>query len=148
MICTAIALFLFITALPIHRDFENLINITGKMSTPLSMIIMGMRLATMEFSSLFKKPRVYFTIAVKQFVMPLITFALLYFIPVNPEVKSVLFIISACPVASVVLNYSELVGEGQHEAANMVLLGTMLSVITLPIMMMLLPMRASSSMMQ
>lgn len=139
MICTAIALFLFITALPIHRDFENLINITGKMSTPLSMIIMGMRLATMEFSSLFKKPRVYFTIAVKQFVMPLITFALLYFIPVNPEVKSVLFIISACPVASVVLNYSELVGEGQHEAANMVLLGTMLSVITLPIMMMLLP---------
>ena len=139
MICTAIAFALFVTQLPIHPDFENLINITGKMSTPLSMIIMGMRLATMKFSSLFTKPRVYLTIAIKQLLMPLITFALVVFLPINPEIKSVLFIISACPVASVVLNYSELVGEGQHEAANMVLLGTMLSVLTLPVMMMLLP---------
>ena len=139
MICTAIALVLFVTQLPIHPELDNLISITGKMSTPLSMIIMGMRLATMKFSSLFTNLRVYFTIAVKQLVMPLVAFALLYFMPVSFDVKAVLFIIAACPVASVVLNYSELVGEGQREAANMVLLGTILSVVTLPIMMMLLP---------
>ncbi len=139
MICTAVALVLFVTQLPIHPDLDNLISITGKMSTPLSMIIMGMRLATMKFSSLFTNARVYLTIAVKQFVMPLVAFALLYFMPVAFDVKAVLFIIAACPVASVVLNYSELVEEGQREAANMVLLGTMLSVVTLPIMMLLLP---------
>ena len=139
MICTVIAFILFLTQLPIHPEFENLIAITGKMSTPLSMIIMGMRLATMKLSSLFTNPRVYLTVAVKQMLMPLITFALVYFLPVNPEIKSVLFIVSACPVASAVLNYSELVGEGQHEAANMVLLGTILSLITLPVMMLLLP---------
>ena len=93
----------------------------------------------MKFSSLFVNPRVYITVAVKQIVMPLATFALVYFLPVNPEIKAVLFIVAACPVASAVLNYSELVGEGQKEAANMVLLGTILSLITLPITMMLLP---------
>ena len=139
MICTVIAFLLFLTQLPIHPEFENLISITGKMSTPLSMIIMGMRLATMKFSSLFVNPRVYITVAVKQIVMPLATFALVYFLPVNPEIKAVLFIVAACPVASAVLNYSELIGEGQKEAANMVLLGTILSLITLPITMMLLP---------
>ena len=138
-VSTAIAFFLFVTELPIFPDLENLISITGKMCTPLSMLIMGMRLATIKPKTLFNNFRVYLTIAAKEFLMPLVTFALLVFLPVSPEIKAPLFIISACPVASVVLNYSELVGEGQKEAANMVLLGTMLSIVTLPVVMLLLP---------
>ena len=71
--------------------------------------------------------------------MPLVGFLLVVFLPLNDGLRAALFIISACPVASVVLNYSELVGEGQKEAANMLLLGTMLSIFTLPIAMLLLP---------
>jgi len=138
-VSTAIALILFVTRMPIQPDFENLINITGKMSTPLSMIIMGMRLATMRASSLFSDFKMYITIGAKQFLMPLVSFAIVFFLPINPEIKTTLYIISACPVASVVLNYSELVGNGQREAANLLLLGTILSVITLPIMMLLMP---------
>lgn len=137
-VSTAIAFILFVTELPIFPELESMISMTGKMCTPLSMLIMGMRLATIKFPSLFNSPRIYLTIAAKQILMPLVGFALVLFLPVDPGVKAALFIISACPVASVVLNYSELVGEGQKEAANTVLLGTMLAVITLPIMMLLL----------
>ena len=106
------------------------------------MIIMGMRLATMELRGLFTDLRVYLTIAVKQTVMPLIAFLLVFYLPISSEVKQTFFIICACPVASVVLNFAEIVGAGQREAAKMLLLGTLLSVVTLPPMMLLLPLLA------
>ena len=49
-----------------------------------------------------------------------------------------MFILCAAPVASVVLNFAEMLGEGQENAANLVLLGTVFSVATLPVMTLLL----------
>jgi predicted permease len=135
-----LAMIVFITNVSLPESLANMITIIGKMSTPLSMIIMGMRLATMKLGKLFTDYRIYLTILVKQFVMPLVTFAIIMALPfIDVGVKKTLFITCACPIASVVLNFSELVGQGQAEAANSVLLSTMLSIITLPIMMLLLP---------
>ena len=44
----------------------------------------------------------------------------------------------ACPVASVVQNYAEILGEGQDVAANTVLLGTLSSIATLPLLALLI----------
>ena len=71
--------------------------------------------------------------------MPLVAFLAVFFIPLPTEVKATFFIICACPTASIVLNFSELIGEGQREAASMVLLSTILSIATLPVMVLLLP---------
>lgn len=139
MLGTVVALLIFVLKIPIEGDLKNMIVTAARMSTPLSMIIMGMRLATMEIRSLFVDPRVYLTVAVKQIVMPLVSFGLVYFLPISSDVKQTFFIICACPVASVVLNFAEIVGAGQREAAKMLLLGTILSIVTLPPMMLLLP---------
>ena len=136
------ALLIFVLEIPIEGDLRSMIVTTARMSTPLSMIIMGMRLATMEIRGLFTDLRVYLTIAVKQIVMPLVSFGLVYFLPISSDVKQTFFIICACPVASVVLNFAEIVGAGQREAAKMLLLGTLLSIVTLPPMMLLLPLLA------
>lgn len=143
-----VALFLFVLDIPLvftlpgtdvqFRILSDMITATARLATPLSMIVMGMRLATMDLKSTFTNPRVYLTIAVKQLLMPLVALALVFFLPVEMDVKRTFFIICACPVASIVLNYAEMVGTGQKEGANMVLLGTMLSIITLPIMSLLL----------
>ena len=138
----AVAFVIFVFSIPIEGALESIVITTGRMCTPLSMLIMGMRLATMEFKGLFNDPKVYVTIAVKQLVMPLVGFLLVYFLPVAAELKQTFFIICACPVASVVLNFAEIVGEGQREAAKMLLLGTLLSIVTLPPMMLLLPLLA------
>jgi predicted permease len=135
----AIAFVIFVLRIPIRGDLESMVSISGRMCTPLSMIIMGMRLATMDIKTMFSEPKVYAAIAVKQLVMPLVGFMLVYFIPISVELKQAFFIICACPVASVVLNFAEIVGEGQREAAKMLLLGTFLSIVTLPPMMLLLP---------
>lgn len=138
-ISVAAALILFIFSVPIEPNIGNMIGVTGRMATPLSMLIMGMRLGTMRFSELFKDVKIYLTIGVKMIIMPLIAFLIVYFLPLSDGVKMTFYIIAACPTASVVLNFSELVGEGQKEAASMVLLSTMMSIVTMPIMMLMLP---------
>lgn len=137
-----VAMFIFILRIPIQKDILSMISVTGRMCSPLSMLIMGMRLATMKPSDIFTNPRVYLTIAVKQMLMPLVAFAIIFFMPLAPEVKQTFFIIAACPVASVVLNFAEIVGAGQKEGAAMVLVGTMLSIVTMPVMMLMLPLLA------
>jgi len=103
------------------------------------MLIMGMRLATVPIKRMFTDVRVYLASLVKLCVMPLVAFALAAVLPIDPYSKRVFYIIACCPTASVVLNFSEIIGEGQGEAANLVLLGTILSALTLPLMMLLLP---------
>ena len=67
-------------------------------------------------------------------LLPLIVFGIFYFIPVAEELKQTLFVLFSCPIASVTLNYAEMVGKGQNEAANLVLLSVILSVVTLPVL--------------
>ncbi len=139
---TALALILFVLEIPVQSDLLSMITAAAKMATPLSMIVMGMRLATMKLGALFTDYRLYITVALKQLAMPLLAFLVLLLLPIDGTLKSVFFIISACPVAAVVLSYSEMVGEGQKSAANVLLLGTLLSIITLPMMTLLLPLLA------
>ena len=120
-------------------ELYSMIVTVGRMASPLSMLIMGMRLATVRLLPMLTDIRIYLTIAVKQFVMPLVALLLVLYLPIALPLKQTLYIIAAAPAASVVLNYAELLGEGQKEAASTVLLSTALSVITLPIMMLLLP---------
>lgn len=116
----------------------DIITIAGRMATPLSMLIMGMRLATMSFKDVFCEKRFYLTLFIKQVIMPLVALLIVYFLPIPSSEKRVLYIICACPIASIVLNYAELCGVGQKEGAGLVLVGTIGSIITLPVMTLLL----------
>ena len=139
MLGVAIALPLFIFSVELPGPLSDAISVAGRMTTPLSMLIMGMRLATASARSIFTSVKAYAAVAVKAFLMPLIAFGMVYFLPIPTEVKQTFFIIAACPTASVVLNFSELCGAGQREAAASVLLSTIFSVVTLPIMVLMLP---------
>jgi predicted permease len=103
------------------------------------MIVMGMRLATSDIKSLFTNKKIYLAVFVKQIIMPLIAFVTVIILPIDIDIKKTFLILTACPVASVVLNYSEIVGKSQKEGANAVLLGTIFSILTLPVIVLLLP---------
>lgn len=134
-----IAIPFFVFEIPLPETLDSMISLIGRMATPISMLIMGMRLATMNTKQMFTTKPIYISLALKQFAMPLLCFLMVAFLPIDIGLKAVLYIICCCPVASVVLNFSEILGEGQKEAASAVLLSTILSIITLPIMTLLLP---------
>lgn len=135
-LAAALPLYFSGTALPAF--LEDAVTLLGKMSTPLCMLILGMRLATVKIKEMFTDPKLYLAVALNQFLFPLAVFTLTYFLPIDRTLKTTLVILSACPVASMVQNYAEILGKGQDKAAHMVLLGTAASVLTVPLICLIL----------
>ena len=133
-----VALPFYFTEFTIPDMLLDAISLVGRMSTPLCMMILGMRLATIPFRRIFGNWRQYFAVFLNQIVYPLLVFLILLFLPLDNALKTTLVILCACPVASLVQNYAEILGQGQESAANMVLLGTASSIVTVPLICLLL----------
>jgi predicted permease len=132
----AVPMFIFRLRLP--EALGNMVELLGKMTTPICMIVLGMRLAMTKWSSVFCRPKLYLTALFKLTAMPLAALGLSTLLGLSPEIRAVLFITCSCPTASVVLNFAEILGEGQETAAENVLLCTILSLLSIPVLMLLL----------
>lgn len=130
----ALAIPFFFLNLELPLVVGNAVILLAKMTTPLCMLVMGMRLACVPLKDVFLAKANYLIVFIKQILFPLIIFFVLLPLPFDSGMKSSIFIMIACPVASVVLTFSEMIGKGQKNAASLVLLGTSLAIITIPIM--------------
>ena len=89
-IAIGIAVIIYLSEWIFPKVLGDAITLLAKMSTPLCMHILGMRLATVKITELFKRPFVYVTSFIKLFVFPLVAYLLVYFLP------SVLYIDPVC----------------------------------------------------
>ena len=110
----------------------------GAMSTPLCMIILGVRLATMDFKTLFTTPLAWLISAGKLMVFPLFCYLLVLPLPLDPVFKGSILILAGTPCASILLNLAEIHHNGQELAANCALLSTLLSILTIPLLSLLI----------
>ncbi len=110
------------------------VGLLGKMTTPLCMIILGIRLATMDFKKLFTNPFVYLICATKLIIFPLFCFACVYFLPLPMSFKASVLVLAATPCASIILNLAEIHGKEPEMSANCILLSTILSIFTIPVL--------------
>lgn len=133
-----LAILFYALEIRFNTDLQSALSLLGRMTTPLSMMVLGMRLATVKIKPIFATPLFYFTVFLKQFVYPMIAFFLFSVLSVSRDLLFTAFILCCCPVASVVLNFSEMLGEGQENAADILLLSTMLSIVTMPLMLLML----------
>ncbi len=134
----AVSLPIFFTSAKIPDLIGNEIDLIGKFATPLCMIVMGARLACAKPRDVFLRPGNYLTIFIKQIVYPAAVLGVLLLLPLERDMRLAVYVICCCPVASMVLNFSELIGKGREEAAGVLLLGTALSCATLPLMILLI----------
>lgn len=114
------------------------LNLLGEMTTPLCMIILGVRLATVSFKRLFSRPTVYLVCLGKLVLFPLFCYAAVYFLPLDHAFKASVLILSATPCASVVFNLAEMHKSEAELSANCVLLSTLLCFLTIPVLTLLL----------
>lgn len=112
----------------------NAVGLLNKTTTPLCMIILGIRLASVSFKKLFTRIYVYVICACKLLVFPFACLAIVYFLPLDPVFKAAMFILGGTPCAAVMLNIAEMYDGETELAANCVLLSTLLCVFTIPIL--------------
>jgi len=133
-----VSLPLFFTCTKLPSVLGGAVEIVGKMTTPICMLIVGMRFACSDLKELFREPRIYITAAVKLVCMPLIAFLTVNWLPIDYPLKATFVILCSCPTASLVLNFSEVYGNGQKTASFIVLSSTVFSMITIPLILMIL----------
>ena len=134
-----ITLPLFFTKTSLPDVLLNFVTIPAKFSTPLCMIILGMRFATTNLKEMFTSPTVYISTILKLIIFPLFTFLLTYWLPIDYSMKVTIFILCACPTASVVLSLAEISNTGgQKYAAYTILMTTICCSITIPLLLMIL----------
>lgn len=113
----------------------------GDMTLPLSMVILGIRLADVKLSSLFTDLKIYGVAAMKLVISPLIALGMMMLVdlvlPLDRYVMIALFVISAMPTASVVLSFAEMYDKDGATAARATLMNTLLCIVTIPILMLL-----------
>lgn len=115
------------------------IDLLGAMTTPLCMLILGIRLATVRFRKLFVRPAVYLTCFGKLIAFPLFCYAAVCFLPWFSDVfKASVMVLSATPCASMILNLAEMHRSETELSANSVLVSTLICFLTIPILVLIL----------
>ena len=138
VIPAAIGLALYLLQVSLPDLLGNAISILGQMSTPLCMLILGLRLASMDLKSVFGQAFAYISSFLKLIAFPLFAYLCVYWIPfLDDTFKLSILVLCGCPTAAVVLSVAEFHNCNQKLASNVILLSTLLCIITLPLMCMI-----------
>ncbi len=128
---TAVFIFLFQIKLP-YVLFSAL-DITGRMTAPLSMILIGASIAEVNFSSLFTNRKVFAVAIIRLLAIPLSTAFILKSLGFNSMVISICTIMAAMPAGATNAIFSKEFDVEPLFASIGVFISTLLSIITLPV---------------
>lgn len=131
-ILASLPFFIFNIQLP--EIVENSIGILAKAVTPMCMFILGMRLSAVKLKNLFTRPFIYITCALKLIAFPIFAFLCVCWIPFfDIPLKTTVIVLAAAPAGAIIESLAELHECEQELSANVVLLTTILSVFTMPV---------------
>ncbi len=134
MIATLIGLFFFLTQIPMPDLIYKSIQYISGLNTPLAMFTIGIYFAQTNPGKMFKNPKLYLLSVVRLFIIPLICMAVLFFLPQEfAEMKMALLIVAACPTGSNVAVYAQLYDSDYSYAVETVIISTLLSIISIPL---------------
>lgn len=129
--------FAGVSAGDLPDTINTVIGYLADMTAPLCMIILGMRFALAPVVQLFTDFRVYVASFIKTLVFPLLVYVVLMPFQMEEMLRVSLVLLSGMPAATINLNLAELYGADQKTAANSILMSTVLSIVTIPLLMLL-----------
>ena len=99
LVAVFIGLTLYITGFTFPAPIDKTISSVGAITSPLGMILCGISLGKNNMRALIK-PKYLLMPLLRNMLMPAITLAVMYFLPVDPLVAKIVVIYAALPVAS------------------------------------------------
>ena len=138
IIAVLLGMVLFLTEIQSPSFITDAVGFVGNATTPLSIICIGFMLSRADFKAIIKKWRLVITALIQLIVGPVVTFFLLTALKFPIEVISVCTLIQALPTATSLGLFATEYGGNNIEASELVAISTVLSVVTMPVMIMLL----------
>lgn len=133
-----IGLLIYMLQIPVPNVLRQPIALVGNMNTPISMIIVGIIIAGSNLKRIVVNREIWYTFLVRMLIIPAVSFGLFYLLGVSGMVANVVLIQASCPTAAITSVFAVQFRHDEETAAGAVILTTLLSVLTLPVMAMLL----------
>ena len=121
-------------AYKILNKFMNSLNFLSNIVTPLSMFVIGIRLANIDWKQLLTDKWAYVVTAVKLVLMSFITMFLVAYLPIASTIKYTVFFLLSMPSATSGAMMAVQFGKDSDFASIGVVLSTVCSIVTLPLL--------------
>ncbi len=135
IVAIVVGILFFVTGFHLPEVVGNPLSMIGVMNTPVAMLISGMNLAESELLSCLKSPRTYMVSAAKLLVIPLITLVLLMAVKVDYAIAVTILVASACPSGATGAMFALQYNKNSQYASKLLAVTTVLSLITIPAVM-------------
>jgi len=133
VIATFLGLLFFLFSIRLPDFLYQCFKMTGDMTSPLSMILIGTTLAQANIRQVFGRWRIYVTVLMRLLVLPLVAGVIFYLLGIRGHVFLLGILITAMPVGSSTSILASLYGTAPEEASSLVFLSTMLCMVTVPL---------------
>ncbi|MBQ3470638.1 AEC family transporter [Candidatus Saccharibacteria bacterium] len=138
ILAVLLGMILFLSSFKLPSFITDAVGFVGGATTPLSIICIGFMLSHADFKALTKRWRLALVALIQLLVGPLATYFVLSALNFPTEVITVCTLIQALPTATSLGLFATKYGGNNIEASELVTISTLLSVITLPLMILLL----------
>jgi predicted permease len=140
IITVLIGILLFAFSVRLPGPVAKAVDLVGSMTTPLSMLLVGAVVAGCKFKELLKGWDLYYISAIRLILIPLGAFAALRILDVPKLLLTVCVLLVAMPAAATTTIFAELYDSDSIFASRVVVFTTLSSIVTLPLVMLLLQM--------
>lgn len=137
VISAAIGFTLFCLGITLPAFPGDALSLLSGLTTPLSMLLIGTRVSGIQLSE-FRDKDYHIASVLRLIVLPMMVYLVLRPFPIAPAVAGTLFILTAMPGATMTAMQAELFGGDTEFAARAIAYSTLLSLVTVPLMSMLL----------
>lgn len=138
ILAVLLGMVFFLSSFKLPSFITDAVGFVGGATTPLSIICIGFMLSRADFKALAKRWRLALVALIQLIVGPLATYFVLSALNFPTEVITVCTLIQALPTATSLGLFATKYGGNNIEASELVTISTLLSVITLPLMILLL----------
>jgi len=138
IIAVFVGMILFIFSLKLPFPVAKALDMVGSMTSPLAMLVIGSILAGVNFKSFLSGFPLYYGTAVRNVFLPLMTFTALKFMGFTGVVFGVCVAVMAMPAGANAAIFAEMYDGDSLFASKVVAFSTLFSIVTIPLIMMLL----------
>lgn len=126
-----------ITGFPVPGFADTAIANIGAVTSPLSMMVIGTMLVGVPWKQLFD-PSIFYLAFIRLIALPLVALAILNLIHVEPMLAGVSLILTGMPAGSTSALLAAKYGSDEDYASRCIVTTTLLSLVTIPLLMLLL----------
>ncbi|MDR1711229.1 MAG: AEC family transporter [Propionibacteriaceae bacterium] len=134
LMALTLGLVLFVASIQLPDIVATGLGYLAGMNAPLSMMVVGVSLATVRWREFLTAGWCWVGVAVRNVAFPMITLGVLYLAPLNSVARMSVLTLASCPVAAFVVMFSVMNKVDPRFATRLMCISTALSILTLPAM--------------